>query len=632
MATAEGAFLAGAGLMMIIVAGLGLLGSLGPKLTCRGCGGLRNLGRRMSLLGQNFESRRHWMVVYFYYALWVGSAFLTYKTLFSRVKILYPQQTATGVTRWQYVETFLVGNSAPLLRKPKEEVPMFPRLLTWQIVLGHLCSIVSFTLATFSDPGTIQPKPEAEAKSKTASRGSKARRASKTHVTSKPTHSSVVPGETDLAAYPYDNISTYPKLCSTCHVQRPARSKHCRVCNRCVEKFDHHCVWVNGCIGRRTILWFNLFLTGTSLECITVAVYNILTVYYVSVYGGHAGMVSAASRTPGTGMWGFFHQFRGGTGLFVRWAITSFYLQVMSIICHLVIGLFLFFFAITHLGYLLRNRTTAESIRVMEIMDSIREGYTRIALLHRDGSEAVEEKLFTLCLKYVPRHSRNHASQATPTRETVLISKKALRHLSRDELNALDFRLIGMNELREDNAGMDEKAVQGERGLSHRITKNEWHRIDLLGVEESVYVAEWRNLHDKGPWKNLLQALYDAFPVRRSRFPNPVPAFKTLSDLDAEKRANELIDDSSVGEGADPSAPSAGAQRLVSASAETGRSDLSDTAGAGCARSLEGRTTSLSDLVKVRAGSAPSITEPAEEPRDASAEGVRTPTATSSTQ
>lgn len=48
--------------------------------------------------------------------------------------------------------------------------------------------------------------------------------------------------------------------CSTCDIVKPARSKHCSICNNCIMLFDHHCIWVNNCIGYYNYKWFMGFL------------------------------------------------------------------------------------------------------------------------------------------------------------------------------------------------------------------------------------------------------------------------------------------------------------------------------------------------------------------------------------
>lgn len=49
-------------------------------------------------------------------------------------------------------------------------------------------------------------------------------------------------------------------LCPDCEVIRTTRSRHCSICNRCVERFDHHCPWVNNCVGMGNHAYFMTFL------------------------------------------------------------------------------------------------------------------------------------------------------------------------------------------------------------------------------------------------------------------------------------------------------------------------------------------------------------------------------------
>src|SRR5271154_793877 len=68
-----------------------------------------------------------------------------------------------------------------------------------------------------------------------------------------------------MLAYPYDYTLFHPGFfCRTCHFAKPARSKHCPLCKACVQKQDHHCIWINNCVGRNNYLWFLLLLVATS--------------------------------------------------------------------------------------------------------------------------------------------------------------------------------------------------------------------------------------------------------------------------------------------------------------------------------------------------------------------------------
>lgn len=65
-------------------------------------------------------------------------------------------------------------------------------------------------------------------------------------------------------------------LCHTCRLVRPLRAKHCRICNRCVKHFDHHCPYINNCVG--------LYNRGPFLIFVAcVAACSIMTMYFAII-------------------------------------------------------------------------------------------------------------------------------------------------------------------------------------------------------------------------------------------------------------------------------------------------------------------------------------------------------------
>uniref|UniRef100_A0A3Q3AIL6 Palmitoyltransferase n=1 Tax=Kryptolebias marmoratus TaxID=37003 RepID=A0A3Q3AIL6_KRYMA len=152
--------------------------------------------------------------------------------------------------------TFLVGSTTlffcftcPWLSESISSViPLYNAVI-------FLFTLANFCMATFMDPGIFPRAEEDEDK------------------------------EDDFRAPLYKtveirSIQVRMKWCSTCRFYRPPRCSHCSVCDNCVEDFDHHCPWVNNCIGRRNYRYFFLFLLSLTTHIMNVFGFGLVYVLH----------------------------------------------------------------------------------------------------------------------------------------------------------------------------------------------------------------------------------------------------------------------------------------------------------------------------------------------------------------
>lgn len=68
--------------------------------------------------------------------------------------------------------------------------------------------------------------------------------------------------------------------CINCYVARPVNVHHCNVCHCCILERDHHCPWVNNCIG----LWNKKFFILYNLYAILSVIYSFIIFCYYTLY------------------------------------------------------------------------------------------------------------------------------------------------------------------------------------------------------------------------------------------------------------------------------------------------------------------------------------------------------------
>ena len=87
------------------------------------------------------------------------------------------------------------------------------------------------------------------------------------------------------------------KNCEKCvgkETWKPMRAHHCSECGFCVFKMDHHCPWINNCVGQRNMKYFLQFVfyimlasAMLSLLCV-LSFYNLLTSQNTRLHMNHS--------------------------------------------------------------------------------------------------------------------------------------------------------------------------------------------------------------------------------------------------------------------------------------------------------------------------------------------------------
>lgn len=95
-------------------------------------------------------------------------------------------------------------------------------------------------------------------------------------------------------------------FCVSCMAQKPLRSKHCRHCDKCVARHDHHCPWVWNCVGVNNHRQFLVFV-GTLVLGIAVFDYLAFAFFSLNTPASAYPPLSEALRTrvestPGNGL------------------------------------------------------------------------------------------------------------------------------------------------------------------------------------------------------------------------------------------------------------------------------------------------------------------------------------------
>ena len=70
--------------------------------------------------------------------------------------------------------------------------------------------------------------------------------------------------------YIFELSRNYP-ICLICCSNIHSTSKHCKTCDKCIKNFDHHCNWLNNCVGKYNYGYFYLLVFIIIFYCLIIS-------------------------------------------------------------------------------------------------------------------------------------------------------------------------------------------------------------------------------------------------------------------------------------------------------------------------------------------------------------------------
>ncbi|KAL0230158.1 hypothetical protein PCE1_003720 [Barthelona sp. PCE] len=266
--------------------------------------------------------------------------------------------------------------------------------------------------------------------------------------------------EPDFALYMF-------KSCETCKILRPARSRHCRLCDKCYARHDHHCVWFNNCFGHNNYRYFLYFLVHHSLILMYLC---FITYRSLNVPGLMASIIK-----------------RGVPPERVTWARTMLVMlnyRTFNLALSLFaasIGAVVFIFFLYHLYLVGRNTPTMET-----------------------GKIAEKKELMAILTKFV----------MLVKEQKMKIKKKRQNEITR-ELGKLykEYPFLKEKCMRSKNA----KNFKGERYLMNDLFEQRRRYLEICGCAQcyckvlmEAYDKNKFRSYSKGFWKNVWSVLNPA--------------------------------------------------------------------------------------------------------------------------